>query len=163
MWYSIVLYLILKHRVAPDCWLSSYVITSDVMQFWLWHDCSSVLTPTFNYFFRNYTVWNLRFFANFKTRSHQCSIFDCRWLSHMSDINKGLIGAYAILYSWTLHCNWKRWKNSTLGWNVAIIPPSRDQRWRRRWKAFIFHLNVVEHHNMVESENACSHRMWCKS
>ena len=39
----------------------------------------------------------------------------------------------------TLHCNWKRWKNSTLGWNTAIIPPSRDQRWRRRWKALIFH------------------------
>ena len=38
-----------------------------------------------------------------------------------------------------VHCNWKRWKNSTLGWNTAIIPPSRDQRWRRRWKALIFH------------------------
>ena len=35
-----------------------------------------------------------------KTRSHQCSIFDCHWLSHLSDINKGLIGANAILYSW---------------------------------------------------------------
>jgi len=100
VWYSIVLYLILQHRVAPDCWLSAYVITSDVMQWWLWHDCSSVLTPTFNYFFPNYTVWNLRFFVNFKTRSHQCSICDCRWLSHLSDINKSLIGAIAILYSW---------------------------------------------------------------
>jgi len=37
---------------------------------------------------------------------------------------------------WDLHCNWKRWKNSTLGWNAANIPPSRDQRWRRRWKTY---------------------------
>jgi len=29
-------------------------------------------------------------FANFKTRSHQFLIFDCRWLSHSSVINKGL-------------------------------------------------------------------------
>jgi len=99
VWYSIVLYL--KHRVAPDCWLSAYVITSDVLHWWLWHDCSSVLTPTFIYFFSElhsskFTI----FFANFKTRSHQCSIFDCRWLSHLSDNNKGLIGANAIFYSW---------------------------------------------------------------
>ena len=101
MWYSIVLYLILKHRVAPDFWLSAYVITSDVMQWWLWHDCSSVLTPTFNYVFSElHSLKFTIFFANFKTRSHQCSIFDCRWLSHLSDINKGLIGANAILYSW---------------------------------------------------------------
>ena len=129
MWYSIVLYPILKHRVATDCWLSAYVITSDVMQWWLWHDCSSVLTPTFNYFFPNYTVWNLRFFfANFKTRSHQCSIFDCRCLSHLSDINKGLIGANAILYSWKKaatgifqHIIYRIWhnrsfKNASMSW-----------------------------------------------
>jgi len=67
----------------------------------LWHDDSSVLTPNFNYFFSElHSLKFTIFFANFKTRSHQCSIFDCRWLSHLSDINKGLIGANAILYSW---------------------------------------------------------------
>ena len=101
MWYSIVFYLILKHRVAPDCWLSAYVITSYVMQWWLWHDCSSVLTPTFSYFFPNYTVWNLRFCCEFlNEKSPVFAFFDCRWLSHLSDINKCLIGANAILYSW---------------------------------------------------------------
>ena len=36
------------------------------------------------------------------------------------------------------------WKNSTLGWNASIIPPSRHQRWRKRWKTFIFHLHVTK-------------------
>ena len=71
-----------------------------VMQWCLWHDCSSVLTQTFNYFLRITQFEIYDFFENFKTRCHQCSIFHCRWLSHLSDINKGLIGANAILYSW---------------------------------------------------------------
>jgi len=99
VWYSIVLYLILKHRVAPDCWLSAYVITSDVMQLWLWHDCSSVLTPTFNYFFPNYSLKFTIFLRILKrevTSVRFLIVADC----HLSDINKGLIGANAILYSW---------------------------------------------------------------
>ena len=44
---------------------------------------------------------------------------------------------YRRTVSWCIHCNRKRWKNSTLGWKTINFPPSRDIRWNsipKWWK-----------------------------